>query len=897
MRRSRLATALLSTLVLVVGGLSSVLPAITPLLAVAAADATAATGSAGLFVPASGRLLDTRNGTGGYATPMPAGTVRTVVAEGSAGIPASGVSAVALTLTVVGAGTIGAISVAPGDVATPTGTALVFNPSDSVSNTDLVALHADGNLHVVADHAVNLIIDVQGYFTAGSTTAAGGFVAVDQTRIADTRSGNNVPQARVATGSSITLTAASLAGVPAGASAVYVNIAVLNQPGIGYLRTFAAGAAVPITGALDFDNTTQAVSTTVPLSDDGAFTILVGAGGPVDLLVDIQGYFTAGETTGGFTPAAVHLLDTRAAPVRTLAGNSVMTLSVAGVAGIPAVGSSLTAVALNVRTVQAPNGTASGYLRLWASDQPEPAISSINYTILNVYRTDLAIVQVGLDGKVKIRNGGPGPVDVVLDVQGWFADPGPGMPLVDSADYPEGGWGPPGAATASFTVSDEGLGTPAQSYQYAVDGGVPATVAGSAAELSLPLPVDLGLHTLAVTAIDRYGVASEANDYSFNIGSAPDGVSGLNVTAGQASIDLSWTSGAEHGAPTLGFGFSVSDLTSVAAPQDLGSCAGCGHFVITGLDPSHSYSAAVWAISAVGNSPVSTTASFTGDAAGALACIDGDETCAQHDLSQPATSDLPYQNFDLAGTDSSSSGGSGPVMSADGATMTTDAPSPATSPCDQPTDQRSGNWVCPLTGSTTSGTMQTDSTINPGGGGTGGYCNYTGSCFVQRDAFTASWSGTVAYGTRVSGLLGYATADITWQLIGAQSWSSTVKWKAISQTRHVVFSAAMYNGAPGVPHGGSVLWHTRSVSPSTPVAGPSTSISWRPNGYKAYDNTMWDHNVLTEFSWSVPGTPGYFWMYVRSPSSHTTKRGSGASYRFGSYLKFPGDLERSGWSW
>lgn len=50
------------------------------------AAADAGTGSAGLFVPAAGRLLDTRNGTGGYSTPMPANTVRTV---GQPGWPAS----------------------------------------------------------------------------------------------------------------------------------------------------------------------------------------------------------------------------------------------------------------------------------------------------------------------------------------------------------------------------------------------------------------------------------------------------------------------------------------------------------------------------------------------------------------------------------------------------------------------------------------------------------------------------------------------------------------------------------------------------------------------------------------------------------------------------------------
>jgi hypothetical protein len=887
-------TAALLALALVAGVLSSVLPAIVLPSPVAAADTTAATGSAGLFVPATGRLLDTRSGTGGYTTPMPANVVRSVPAAGVVGIPAGGVSAVALTLTAVGAASAGAVSVAPGDVASPTGTALVFNPGDSVSNTDLVALHADGALHVLSNAAVNLIIDVQGYFTAGSIAAPGGFVPLDQARVVDTRSGLNVAPARVANGVAITVTAAGLAGVPGDASAVYVNIAVLGQTSNGYLRAYAADAAVPATGALGFDDSSQAESVAIPLSDGGAFTVLVGAGGPVDLLIDVQGYFTAGASSGGFTPATVHLLDTRAAPVRTLAGNGVLTLAVAGVAGIPAVGSSLTAVALTVRTVQAASGPASGFLRLWPSDQPEPAISSLNYTSQNVYRTDLVIVAPAADGTIKLHNGGPAPVDVVIDVQGWFADSGPAMPLVDSADYPEGGWGPPASGSSTFVLSDDAAGSAPQSYQYALDGAALSTLAGSAATLSLPIPPTLGLHTLAVTAIDRYGLVSATNDYDFNIGTAPAAPATLAVTSGAAAIDLSWTSGAENGAPTLGFGFSLNDLTTAAAPQNLGSCAGCSHFVITGLDPAHSYNAAVWAISAAGNSPTSTTAPFTANGADPVQCADSDESCAEQDSQQPAPSNLPYQNYDLSG-DTTATSGTVPAQ-----TDSTAPSTPITDPqCAQPTDQRTGNWVCPISDSspTGPGSAQLDNTAPSGGGNGGGSCDYTGSCFAQRDAFTASWSGTVEYGTRVSGLLGYATLDITWQLIGAQSWSSTVKWKATSQTRDVLFTAALYNGAPGVPHGGSMLHGSYAVSPSTAVAGPGTTISWRPNGYKAYDNRHWDHNVLTEVSWSVPGAPGYFWMYLRSPCSHTTVLGTRAAYRFGSSLKFPGDLKRAGWSW
>jgi hypothetical protein len=505
-------------LALVAGMVSAAQLASAPHGAPARADAQ--TGTAGLFVPAVGRLLDTRNGTGGYSTAMPAGSVRTVAAAGQAGIPTSGVSALALSLTAVGAGSIGAVSVGPGDMATPTGTALVFNPGDSVSNTALVALHADGTLHVLADHAVQLIIDVQGYFTAGSSTAPGGFVAVNQTRIGDTRSGLNVVQDKVMSGSALTLQPAGLAGIPADASAVYVNIAVLNQAGNGYLRTYATGAPVPTTGALDFDDTTQALSVTVPLSGDGEFSVLVGAGGPVDLIVDIQGYFTPRAAAGMFTPAGVRLLDTRVAPVRTIAGNSVLTLPVAGVSGLPGVAAGLAAVALNLRSVQnSANTTSGGYLRLWAGDQPEPVTSNLNYTAANTYRTDLAIVAPAADGTINIRNGGPGAIDVVVDAQGWFRSTAPATPTVTSSSFTDGqvDAAPDAGATFTFTAPP-GVGTTAAvRFGYVLDDSPLSVVEGSSASVSLSITME-GPHDLVVYAVDANGTESDPALFHVEVG-------------------------------------------------------------------------------------------------------------------------------------------------------------------------------------------------------------------------------------------------------------------------------------------------------------------------------------------------------------------------------------------
>jgi len=533
------------------------------------ADTTAA-GTAGMFVPLTGRLLDTRNGTGGFTTPMPASTVRTVAAAGVLGIPSSGVSALALTLTAVGAASAGAVSVAPGDVASPTGTALVFNPGDSVSNTDLVALHADGTLHVVSNAAVNLIIDVQGYFTDGTTTAPGGFVAVDQTRIVDTRNGTNVAPAQVASGGAITVTAVGLGGVPSDASAVYVNIAVLGQTTNGYLRTYAAGAAVPTTGALGFDNTTQSESVAIPLSADGAFTVLVGAGGPVDLIIDIEGYFTAGQTSGSFTPAAMHLLDTRAAPVRTIAGNGLLTVPVAGIDGLPTVADGLAALALNLRTVQPSAGpNASGFLRVWPGDQPEPSTSSLNYTSSDVYRTDLAIVPPAADGTISIRNGGPDPIDVVIDAEGWFTASAPTAPTVTSSSFTDGqdGASPDANATFSFSAPPGVGNTAAVGYQYALDDADPTPITG--ASVTVPLGVsDPGAHFLSVTAIDANGIASVPTLFYFVIGADPSSSS----DDGQVINERITTQTTE----TTPDGTTSTDSTSVtpAEPQQYGGDGG-----------------------------------------------------------------------------------------------------------------------------------------------------------------------------------------------------------------------------------------------------------------------------------------------------------------------------------
>ena len=374
-----------------------------------------------MFVPVTGRLLDTRNGTGGYSTPMQKDAARTVTAAGVAGIPSSGVSALALTLTVVGAPGDGTVTVSPGDV-TPNQDAasIAFTAGDSVSNTSLVALHSDGHIKVVANTAVNLIVDVQGYFTSGSSTAAGGFVPVNASRIADTATGLNVAQGKVGNNSSIDVQVTGVGGVPSSATSVYVNLTVSGQAKNGYLRAFPAGGTIPTVDALSFDAAAPMAQTAaVKVGTGGKITVLVPAGGPVDIAVDVQGYFAAGTSGPVFTPAQLHYYDSRQSS--PLAAGEARKIAVTGVWGVPTSGSGLTALVLNLRASDA-GGNATGWLRAWPDDQAEPSATNISYgSGDDDYRSNVAILTPGADGDIYVRNGGNGPINLILDVEGWFS--------------------------------------------------------------------------------------------------------------------------------------------------------------------------------------------------------------------------------------------------------------------------------------------------------------------------------------------------------------------------------------------------------------------------------------------------------------------------------------------
>jgi uncharacterized delta-60 repeat protein len=252
------------------------------------------------------------------------------------------------------------------------------------------------------------------------------YTAVAPSRIFDTRPGQLTGDGRdvsLSAGERHDLKVTDKAGIPAtGVSAVVMNVTAISPTTSGYLALFPAGSTFPGTSNLNFQpGQIVANLVTVKVGEDGEVTLL-NSNGNTNVAVDVAGWYSDGESEvlGGKLKSLspVRVLDSRPGADPTdegvnakLVPNQVITVDVSDVAPEP-----LSAVVINLT---ATSGTGSGNLRAYPSDAPTvPAVSNLNY-IVNRTVANLAIVKVGPDGTIKIRNTNS-TVHVLADVSGYF---------------------------------------------------------------------------------------------------------------------------------------------------------------------------------------------------------------------------------------------------------------------------------------------------------------------------------------------------------------------------------------------------------------------------------------------------------------------------------------------
>ncbi|HEY3751532.1 MAG TPA: PKD domain-containing protein [Pseudonocardiaceae bacterium] len=257
--------------------------------------------------------------------------------------------------------------------------------------------------------------------TTTFTTPGTRFVPLSPKRLLDTRNGTGTGGriAKVAAGGTLKLKVAGVDSIPVGVRAVAMTVTVTDTATSGNVSTYPDGIAKPLVSTVNFvKGQTVPNLTIVSVGTDGDVDLST-AGGPVDLIADVTGYFVTDSAANGYTAITSHrVLDTRngtgnSGRIAPIAARGTFPLAVAG-AGIPATG--VTAVALNV-TVTGPKST--GFITAFPDGTARPTTSSSNF-VTGQTVADLVIVPVGADGKVDLFNGSPGTTDLVADVVGYF---------------------------------------------------------------------------------------------------------------------------------------------------------------------------------------------------------------------------------------------------------------------------------------------------------------------------------------------------------------------------------------------------------------------------------------------------------------------------------------------
>ena len=362
------------------------------------------------------RIMSTRDGVGVTQAKVTAGGTRTLQVTGTAGIPSSA-TAVALNVTVTNATLASFVSVFPtGSVAsgtTPNTSNLNFSANQTIPNMVIVQLPASGQLTFFNESgSVDILADAVGYYTQGGGDR---FNAVTPDRVLDTRGGApfaaKVPR-------QVQVTGAGLGTVPAGATAVVLNVTSVNNTTGGFLTVYPGDAGSPPNAS----NLNFVPGLVIPnlviskLSPTGTINIYNDAG-TTDVVVDVLGYFVATSGGGSFGPLTpIRVLDTRSGLGGTtgpVGADGTITLTVRGVGGVPASG--VRTVILNV-TAAAP--TSDSFITVWP-EGTRPNASNLNTTAgKNI--PNLVVAAIGADGKVRLFNKN-GSVHLIADVMGYYS--------------------------------------------------------------------------------------------------------------------------------------------------------------------------------------------------------------------------------------------------------------------------------------------------------------------------------------------------------------------------------------------------------------------------------------------------------------------------------------------
>lgn len=237
------------------------------------------------------RIFDTR-AAGSHA--LPPGSLTPVQVEGRGGVPTPAAAVVA-NLTVIGPGRSGSVSAYANGTEWDGSASVSFAAGRTEQDVLSIGLGSDGAIAIRNNTAVALqvVLDVFGYFLAGTPAEYGSYQQVRPERALDERQAGQPP---VQPGGTVRVQPSRSIGpdlVPSwGLPAAVVRISILNPARAGSVSVYRADQGWNGAASISFPaRTTVQQQLLVPLGPDQQLLLRDNTGSPLTVLADVLGYY------------------------------------------------------------------------------------------------------------------------------------------------------------------------------------------------------------------------------------------------------------------------------------------------------------------------------------------------------------------------------------------------------------------------------------------------------------------------------------------------------------------------------------------------------------------------------------------------------------------------------
>ena len=381
-------------------------------------------GSGLQFVPITPcRLLDTRSGS-----PIPGGTYQTfdlpALAQNNGCADLSSALAYSLNVTLVPQNhPVSYLTIWPAGLAQPVTSTMNSLDGRVKANAAIVPAGVSAGVNVYVTNTTNLLLDIDGYFTAPSSSTLK-FYPLTPCRVADTRSSNYPPglgTPNLSGGAARNFPVLSSACIPTNITpaAYSLNFTAIPYPQsgdrLGYLEVWPTGQQPqnPVSTLNNPTGTVVANAAIVPAGTGGSITALASDG--TNLAIDINGYFAASGTGGLslYIAPPCRVFDSRGVGNgQPFSGTLSPPIDVVGSTCAPP--SDAQGYVFNATVVPSPT---LSFLTLWPHTENQPTVSTLNAGD-GWITSNMAIVP-SVDGQINAY--AQGTTQLILDISSYFA--------------------------------------------------------------------------------------------------------------------------------------------------------------------------------------------------------------------------------------------------------------------------------------------------------------------------------------------------------------------------------------------------------------------------------------------------------------------------------------------